>query len=51
VDAFSLGLPFSSGEPPSPVGGKINDKLLTNQTTAIVDITITTTLVRADEQL
>jgi hypothetical protein len=50
VDAFSLGLTCRSGEPRSPVGGTINGKLLTNQTTVIVDITITTTLVRAAKQ-
>jgi hypothetical protein len=51
VDAFSLDLPYRSGEPLSPVDGTINGKLLTNQITVIVDITITTTLVRAAEQL
>jgi hypothetical protein len=50
VDAFSLGHPYRSGEPLSPVGGTINGKLLSNQTTVIVDITIKTTLVRAAEQ-
>jgi hypothetical protein len=33
------------------VGGTINEKLLTNQTTVIVYITITTTLVRAADHL
>jgi hypothetical protein len=47
VDAFSLGLPYRSGEPLSPVGETINGKLLTNQTTVIVDLSITTTLFRA----
>jgi hypothetical protein len=49
VDAFSLGRPYRSGEPLSPESGTINGKLLTNQTTVIVDITSTTTLVRAAE--
>jgi hypothetical protein len=50
VDALSLGLPYRSGEPLSPVGGTLKCKLLTNLTTVIVDITITTTLARAAEQ-
>jgi hypothetical protein len=50
VDAFSLGLLYRSGEPLSPLGGTINGKLLANQTTVFVDITITTILVRAAKQ-
>jgi hypothetical protein len=42
VDALSLGLTCRSGESLSPVGGTINGKLLTNQTTVIVGITILT---------
>jgi hypothetical protein len=49
VDAFSLGLLYRSGEPISRVGETIKGRLLTNQTTVSVDITITTTLVRAAE--
>jgi hypothetical protein len=48
---FSLGLPYRSGEPLSPVGGTKKGKLLTNKTTVFVDITITTTMVRAAEHL